>query len=428
MKALSGALLALLAAVASGCASSPLTTDDAATSASVTARQLLVTVHQPASVATGLTGAPTQRYLQRRYGPSPSAERMLSQLAQEHRLRRIDGWPIQSLDVYCEVFEVPAGLDVDEVLAALARDPRVGLAQRMNLFSTQAGRYDDPYVDLQSAASTLEVETAHELATGRGVSIAIIDSAVDTEHPDLRGRVHLSRNLVAQHPGARHGEIHGTAIAGIIGSSVNNHEGIIGVAPNASIAALRACWATTTDSAAAQCSSFTLARALEVALRLSPQVINMSLAGPADALLGQLLDRVLERGIVVVAAHPPSGATELSFPSSHPGVLTAHSSLTPVHSNSPFVLAAPGDEILTTAPGARYAFLTGNSLAAAHTTGVVALLKERQPELDAERIAAILSATTTYKPGSASINACRAVARVAGASPCAAAEAELAEP
>jgi subtilisin family serine protease len=99
-------------------------------------------------------------------------------------------------------------------------------------------------------------------------------------------------------------------------------------------------------------------------------------------------------------------------------VLTAHSSHVAVHSDSPFTLAAPADEVLTTTPGASYAFLSGNSLAAAHTTGVIALLMERQPNLDAERIAAILTATTTHSAGNASINACRAVAEVAGTEPC----------
>jgi subtilisin family serine protease len=264
----------------------------------------------------------------------------------------------------------------------------------------------------------MEIERAHELATGRGVSIAIIDSAIDGDHPDLRGSVRLARNLVAEHPLARNGEIHGTAIAGIIASAVNNHEGIIGVAPDVSIAALRACWAVVENGLAAQCSSFSLARALEVAMGLQPNVINLSLSGPDDPLLSRLLDRVIARGIVVVTAHPASAESALAFPSSHPRVLTAHSSLIPVNSDSPYTLAAPANEVLTTTPGAGYAFLTGNSLAAAHTTGVIALLMERQPDLDAERIAAILTATTTYSAGSASINACRAVERVAGAASC----------
>jgi subtilisin family serine protease len=288
----------------------------------------------------------------------------------------------------------------------------------MNLFNTQAARYDDPLLELQSAATTMEVETAHGLATGRGISIAIIDSAVDGDHPDLRGRVRVARNLVGDHPLARNGEIHGTAIAGIIASAVNNREGIIGVAPDVSIAALRACWAVVENGLAAQCSSFSLAQALELALGLQPNVINLSLAGPNDPLLSRLLDRAIERGIVVVTAHPASTESALAFPSSHPHVLTAHSSLVAVNSASPYALAAPADEVLTTTPGAGYAFLTGNSLAAAHTTGVIALLMERQPDLDAERIAAILTATTTYSAGSASINACRAVARVAGTAPC----------
>ena len=413
-------LLLLAAALLAGCASSTgvrtLPTADATQAAA--ARQILVTVRQPATLAAGLTGAPNQRYLQRRYGPSPSVDRVLTQLAHEHGLRRIDGWAIQSLDVYCEVLTVPEELNVADVVAALNDDPRVDLAQRMNLFNTQSSKYDDPYLELQSAATAMEVERAHELATGRGVSIAIIDSAIDADHPDLRGSVRLARNLVTEHPLGRSGEIHGTAIAGVIASAVNNREGIIGVAPDVSIAALRACWAVADNAVGAQCSSFSLARALEAALGLQPNVINLSLAGPDDPLLSRLLDRVIERGIVVVTAHPASAASSVAFPSSHPGVLAAHSSLVPVNSASPYTLAAPADEVLTTTPGAGYAFLTGNSLAAAHATGVIALLMERQPDLDAERIAAILTATTTYSAGSASINACRAVARLGGPLSC----------
>jgi subtilisin family serine protease len=415
-----GLVAAVIAFALTGCATTGTVRESAAAADDAAARQLLVTVRQPAAMVAGLTGPPNQRYLQRRYGPSPSVDRILTQLAHEHGLRRSEGWPIQSLNVYCEVLVVPAGGDVAAIIEKLGRDPRVDLAQRMNMFRTQAARYDDPYLDLQSAAAAMEVEQAHELATGRGVSIAIIDSAIDADHPDLRGRVRLARNLATEHRQPRGGEIHGTAIAGIIASAVNNHEGIIGVAPDVSIAALRACWAIADGGLAAQCSSFSLARALEVALALRPDVINLSLAGPEDRLLARLLDRVIERGIVVVTAHPTAASSSFAFPSSHPRVLAAHSSMTPVNSASPYLLAAPADEVLTTTPGSRYAFLTGNSLAAAHTTGVVALLMERQPDLDAERIAAILTSTTTYSAGTASINACRAVARITGTASCAA--------
>ncbi|HVY66386.1 MAG TPA: S8 family serine peptidase [Gammaproteobacteria bacterium] len=413
-------LLAVALAVAlTACATPPRDPAAAAAPAATAAsRQILVTVRQSAALAAGLTGAPNERYLQRRYGPAPTVDRVLSQVAHDHGLRRLDGWLIQSLGVYCEVLGVPGDRDVDQVIAAVSADPRVDLVQRMNLFETQGTRYDDPYVGLQSAAAELDIEDAHQFATGRGVSVAIIDSAVDANHPDLRGRVRLARNLVAEHPLAHDGEVHGTAVAGIIASAANNHEGIIGVAPDVSLAALRACWAVTGDSLAAQCSTFSLARALETALALKPNVINLSLAGPADPLLSKLLDVVIARGIVVVTAQPERAAPAVAFPSSHPQVLAAHSSMEPASSSSPYVVAAPGSEVLTTTPGARYAFLTGNSLAAAHATGVVALLMEREPDLDAERIAAILTATTTHGTGRASINACRALTRVGVAATC----------
>jgi hypothetical protein len=415
-------VLTLLLAALAACSTTPRgdRTSAAASTASAAAdHQLLLTVRQPAALATGLTGAPSQRYLQRRYGPAPSVDRVLTQLAHDHRLKRVDGWPIQSLDVYCQVLEVPAEQDVDAVIAALSSDPRVDLVQRMNMFATQTTAYDDPYLELQTAALELEVEQAHRVATGRGVSIAIIDSAIDANHPDLRGRVRLARNLVASHPTGRDGEIHGTAVAGIIASAVNNHEGIVGVAPDVSIAALRACWSVTEDGVAAQCSSFSLAQALEVALDFAPNVINLSLSGPADPLLSRLLDVAIARGIVVVTAQPQTAASSVSFPSSHPQVLAAHSSVEAVHSDSPYVLPAPARDVLTTTPGARYAFLSGNSLAAAHTTGVVALLMEREPDLNAERIAAILTASTTHSARSASINACKALARLDSDAVCA---------
>jgi len=263
-------LVAVATVLLASCATPRTVPPSPSAAADEAAQQILVTVRQPATLAAGLTGAPNQRYLQRRYGPSPSVDRLLTQLAHEHDLRRVEGWPIQSLDVYCEVLAIPSGRDAAEVIATLNADPRVDLAQRMNLFNTQTAKYDDPYVELQSAAATLEVERAHELATGRGVSIAIIDSAVDGDHPDLRGRVQLARNLVTDRPLARGGEVHGTAIAGIIASAVNNSEGIIGVAPVVSIAALRACWAVGDGGVAAQCSSLALARAIYVALGLLP--------------------------------------------------------------------------------------------------------------------------------------------------------------
>jgi subtilisin family serine protease len=399
-----------------GCASSPAR--DAAAHDPEGGRQILLTVHQDEDLALQLRGATSTRYLTRRgYGPSPAVERTLNQLAQEHDLTRIDGWLIASLDAYCEVFAVAPGIVIDDLLATLNEDPRVELAQRMNVFETQISVYDDPYADLQESVLDLEIALAHELATGRGVTVAVVDSGVDAKHPDLRGRVALSRDFVATPRGER-GEIHGTAIAGVIASQVNNSEGIVGVAPDARVVALRACWAVAPDVPTAHCSTFSLALALEAAMDFRAQVINMSLTGPFDELLGALLDEALERGITIVAAAPDSAATADAFPASHAGIIVAKAA-TGDTGLAPRTLQAPASEILTTTPNADYAFLSGNSLAAAHVTGVVALLLERAPTIEHAALLSLLKESTNDARRTKSISACRALAHLTGTGDCA---------
>lgn len=404
----------VLIALATGCASLP----DGARDADE-ARHILLTVRQPETSAVALLGAPGRRYLSRRdYSASPMVERILSQVAHEHGLRRIKGWPIRSLDVYCEVLEVPVDITIDQALAALENDPRIDLAQRMNTFETLGARYDDPYADLQPALRQLDIESAHDIATGRDVLVAVIDSGVDASHADLRDRMRLTRNLVGGSRAPPAGEVHGTAVAGIIASTVDNAEGIIGIAPDVAIAALRACWSEDRDALHAECSSFTLAQALQLAIEVEPDIVNLSLAGPPDPLLSRLLDAALARGIVVVAALPETRALSGGWPTSHPGVIAARSTRARDDVPRRWLLAAPADEILTTTPGSGYGFLSGNSLAAAHVTGAIALLIEQDRSLNAERISALLLDTTSRSGGVESINACKALERLARRTAC----------
>lgn len=406
----------LLAGLLSACALEPTRTPGLA--AAGADRQILLTVHQDRDTAVQLRGAPSTRYATRRgYGPSPAVDRILNQLASEHALARVEGWLIASIDAYCEVFAVPEGADMDRLLVRLSEDPRVEIAQRMNVFEA-LGRYDDPYADLQGSVVDLEIESAHELATGRGVTVAVIDSRVDERHPDLGGRVAASRDLVERRRGYRGGEIHGTAIAGIIASQVNNKIGIVGVAPDVAIAALRACWAVHADSATARCSSFSLALAVETAMSLNAQVINMSLTGPFDPLLARLLDEALRRGIFVVAAAPETSDGADDFPASHEGVVTARAANSAEPWPQARSLRAPAREVLTTTPDGTYAFLSGSSLAAAHVSGVIALLLERDPAIDLSRLVDLLRESSEGAGPSASISACRALVRLTGQGLC----------
>jgi subtilisin family serine protease len=231
----------------------------------------------------------------------------------------------------------------------------------------------------------------------------------------------VTRNFVDGRVGV--GEEHGTAIAGIIVATGNNGVGIVGIAPEARLLALRACWETAQRADAAVCSSFTLAKALQFALEADAQVINLSLGGPRDRLLERLLDVALSRGVTVVsAADPQSG--DGGFPASHRGVLAiAGDDAQDVAGN---ILRAPGRDIPTTVPGGKWSFVTGTSFAAAHMTGLVALLRELSPALSATQVRGLLAAPAVSGlavDSHAIVDACAAVGRITGACACACAAA-----
>lgn len=391
------------------CTNLPGTVGPAGSASPEFSRQILLTVRQDSGVAVGLRGAPAQRYQYRRtYGPTPSVERLLQRLARQHDIRRLRGWPIASLDAYCEVFEVPEGRNIAALLDELMTHPDVDIAQPMNTFRALATQYDDPYVNLQTSVTSLDIQSAHQLATGKGVLVALIDSRVDGAHPDLKGRLRVQRDLVDQRVFSRHGEVHGTAVAGVIASAANNAVGIVGVAPGADLAGLRACWALEGAPAAAVCSSFSLAQAIEAAIEIRPDVINMSLAGPDDPLVGELLDQAIADGIVIVAAQGDD--PELPFPASHRGVIAANRETTLTGDNATDALRAPSTEVLTTTLNDDYGYFSGSSLAAAHVTGVIALMLERYPNMTHDELAGILRATARPENGTHLINACRALA------------------
>jgi subtilisin family serine protease len=184
--------------------------------------------------------------------------------------------------------------------------------------------------------------------------------------------------------------------------------------------ALRACWQELPGRAdAAICSSFTLAKALQFALDENAQVVNLSLGGPRDRLLERLLDAAMARGITVVGAADPA-IRDGGFPASHRGVLAVASD--DAHDVSVGVLLGPGRDIPTTMVGGKWGLVAGSSFAAAHLTGLVALLRELAPNLRPQQIREALAAQaipSLVGDHHAIVDACAAVARIAGTCACA---------
>jgi subtilisin family serine protease len=335
--------------------------------------------------------------------------RVAGALAGKYGLKVIDDWPMPALGLDCFVLEAPDSAPLAGVLAALAGDPRVESVQRVQIFHVLA--HDDPLYPLEPAARAWHLSELHRLATGRHVRVAEIDSGVEIDHPDLAGRVVVERNFVDDGPGVA--EVHGTAVAGIIAARANDGIGIAGVAPESELLALRACWELSPRQPA-RCSSFTLAKALQFALERKAQVINLSLAGPSDRLLERLLDVALDRGIVVVAAVDPR-TPDGGFPASVAGVLAVAGD--DGHDAPAGALLAPGRDIPTTITAHKWGFVTGSSFAAAHMSGLVALLHELDPRLRPAEVRALLAPGGRGGHGDV-VDACAAVARTAGTCAC----------
>lgn len=390
--------LGLLLAVLAGCATpAPHAALVAADPADSQGRLLIVAVVDGPQAQPAAGASPRAAYrLGAGYAGSDAAQAVAQSVAADHALTEISAWTIDALRLRCMLFRLPPGADRDEVLRLLGNDPRVQLVQPVQQFETYgqgaaaAPAYNDPYLTLQLGFARMGAAAAQRLGRGEGVRVAVIDTVVDAGHPDLAERVLRQRDFATGLP-AGPAERHGTEVAGILAAVENNRIGIAGVAPAVQVLAYRACWSVPAPAQGDRCDTFSLAQALAQAISDRADVINLSLGGPADPLLQRLVEAALQRGTVVVGALPPSGRAE-GFPTGVPGVLAA--AVAEAGTVPPGALPAPGREVLTLQRHGAYGLATGSSMAAAHISGAVALLRSLQPRLDGPAAYQLLQPTS----------------------------------
>ncbi len=306
-----------------------------------------------------------------------------------HRLHKVSQWSMKTLGVEAVVAEFKGDKTLDEVIADLGADERVDSVESVKSYRVLT--YNDPYFELQSSVNSDDIESIHRLATGKDIVVGIVDTGVDRTHPELLDRIIYSGNFVAHDQGRFDGDEHGTSVAGVIGSAANNELGIVGVAPDVKIMAFKACWQDRVTRRAS-CDSVSLIKALTDVIDQQPDIVNLSLAGPVDVLIERLLRVASENGIVLIAAINPK--TGISFPASMPEVIAVGTSLASKTGIDESGIVAPGTDVLTTTPGATYAFRSGSSMSTAYVTGIAALMKERQPTLSGEQIRMHLRSTS----------------------------------
>src|SRR3546814_5012460 len=138
----------------------------------------------------------------------------LAELEQRHGLREIVGWPIKPLGLYCAVLRPAPGTDRDALLKALSRDDRVRIAEPLHEYALYARqsegmRYNDPYVQLQRGFAEIDAALAQRVSQGVGVDVALVDTGVDTAHPDLKGRIRGIHDMVGDSVTTMYGDRHG---------------------------------------------------------------------------------------------------------------------------------------------------------------------------------------------------------------------------
>jgi len=386
---------AMAALILSAWISAPATADTATAPFAADHQFVVVTFandpYRPAPRA-GTTG---RRYTGGSYGLAQTARNNAQRVAATYSLREVASWPIKLLGVHCVVYEIPDARSVAEVLAILTKDPRITLAQPLQEFHTltsepTADRYNDPLYHLQTNLDALQIPAAHQHSQGAGVKIALIDTAVDTKHPDLHDRISGTHSFVTSRsttPATAASYRHGTAMAGLIAAVANNNLGIVGIAPLARVEVFEACWQLRPNTDEAACNTFTLAQAIAAALDARIPLINMSIAGPADPLLSALVQSGLKRGVIFVGS---AADVADSFPTNINGVIGVTNSERAEPEQKQAMLAAPATHVLTLLPDNQYDFESGTSVAAAQITGMIALLLSTNSHLTADAIVPLL--------------------------------------
>ena len=221
------------------------------------------------------------------------------------------------------------------------------------------------------------------------VRVAIIDTGIDTTHPDLAGQIIETIDIFAEDVmNDRQG--HGTHTAGIIAAKPNAQMRTRGICVICQIIAIKAI----NDDGYG--SDVTVAQGIDDAINAGASVINLSIGSSSDApVIKAAIERALAADIIVVAAagNSNNNQVEAVFPAAYPGVLAVSAidrsnQIAPFAQNTPDIdIVAPGVEIVSTSPfGAGYSMEQGTSTAAPQVTATVALVRALRPDLSAQQI------------------------------------------
>lgn len=291
----------------------------------------------------------------------------------------------------------------------------------------QARIYNDPELNKQWAVDAMNLTAAWSRATGAGVVVGVVDTGIDGTHPELRGKQVTGMSCAdgeffpPDFDSTQGSNTHGTHVAGIILATGNNNVGIVGVAPDARLMALRIFDADYEEptNPAGYVGDAEVAACIIWAATLGgdgiensgdeARVLNNSWGGRGyGQALKEGVDLVTSQGVTFANSMGNSSSDEALSPKVYPGVVgvgatTPHDTRTSFSTmHGSISVGAPGDDVLSSVPvwllqpnGEPYMFqyFDGTSMAVPQVSGAMALLLERFPDATPYQLKKILENT-----------------------------------
>jgi subtilisin family serine protease len=313
----------------------------------------------------------------------------IKQMESKYQLRFVKNLTRVGVAVFQGNLQQVSALGQDPTISFFGPDqaPRriVGEAQ---LVDAPRARTGDPLLDKQWSLKAVDAETAWQSSKGSNVVVAVVDTGVDLNHPDLKANLVPGYN--AEDPGTppQDGHYHGTHVAGIIAAVQNNGEGITGIAPQAKIMPVRAI----SNGGVAE-----VVEGITWAVDNGARVINLSLGwdypnASVEETIQRAVKYALEKNVVICAAlsnsssfNPRSTPDNLAGKPGFEGVIgvgnvDVNDRRQGAYGNWKSV-SSPGTQIMSTMPNGKYGNLTGTSMATPMVAGIAALMLSQNPGL-----------------------------------------------
>ena len=263
---------------------------------------------------------------------------------------------------------------------------------------------DDPHYPAQTYLEFLDLKDTWETAKGEGVTVALIDSGIDTDHPEFEGRISPYSYNASEDKIVKDYDLsviedeygHGTAAAGVIAASFNNSEGIAGIAPEAELLVIKC----EVSDGRAEFRSSDIIFGVAYAIEQDVDIINMSFCSP-DNYLQKYIDLATDSDIICIASAGNESSPVPVYPASLDNVIGVGAFDTDTMAIADYSnygenvdLLAPGT-VFTTDIGGGYNVVSGTSFAGPIVTAAAALYLSQHPDTDTAELREMLGASCT---------------------------------